>query len=104
MFGSDNPAMRLKWKILIPILLLISGFFVVVAGLVFRVQIKRPQAGESGLLGQIGVVRNPLTPEGRIFIQGELWQARSDVPLQTGAKVRVTDVSGLVLSVEPLSE
>ena len=103
MFDGDNPAVRLKWQVMIPVILLVSAFFIIVAGLVFKVQIKRPQTGDSGLLGQIGEVRNPLAPEGKIFVQGELWQAKADEPLDVGTKVRVTEVIGLVLVVEPFS-
>lgn len=104
MFDTDNPAIRLKWQVMIPIMLLISAFFVFVAGLVFKAQIARPQSGDSGLLGQTGVVRNPLMPDGKVFVQGELWQARSNEPLEVGTKVRVVEVIGLVLVVESLSE
>jgi membrane-bound serine protease (ClpP class) len=103
MFNGDNPAMRLKWQILIPVILLVSAFFIAVAGLVFKAQVKRPQTGDSGLLGQTGVVQSRLMPEGKVYIHGELWQASAKSPLEVGTKVRVTQVIGLVLVVEPLS-
>jgi membrane-bound serine protease (ClpP class) len=103
MFEGDNPVVRLKWNVIIPTILLVSGFFVLVAGLVFRAQVNRPKTGVCGLVEQEGVVRTPLSPEGKVFIHGELWQAKADMPLKTGTKVRVKGLKGLILTVEPIT-
>jgi membrane-bound serine protease (ClpP class) len=102
MFKGDNPAMQLEWQVVIPTILLVSGFFVVVAAMVFKAQVSQPKTGDAGLIGKKGVVRHPLRPEGKIFIHGELWQARAHIALEVGTKVRVTEVNGMVLTVEPL--
>jgi membrane-bound serine protease (ClpP class) len=62
--------------------------------------------GSSELLGQVGVVREKLTPDGTVFIRGELWKARSsDGPLERGAPVRVDAIADdLVLEVEPAEQ
>jgi membrane-bound serine protease (ClpP class) len=46
-------------------------------------------------------VFSPLAPEGKIFVHGEYWNAVSPVPVPAGARVRVTAVEGLTLTVEP---
>jgi membrane-bound serine protease (ClpP class) len=38
---------------------------------------------------------------GRVFIEGELWNARSDSPAEPGTTVEVTRVDGLTLRVKP---
>ena len=38
---------------------------------------------------------------GRVFIEGELWNAVSDVPVETGQDVEVTGLDGLTLKVKP---
>jgi membrane-bound serine protease (ClpP class) len=86
---------------MVPTISLVGGFFVVVAGLVFRSRTRRPMTGESGLIGETGVVKTPLTPAGRIQVHGELWFARCRTPLAAGQRVRVTAVDGLTLEVEP---
>ena len=62
--------------------------------------------GESELVGQIGVVRQPLAPTGLVFVRGELWQARSNgEPLDPGTPVRVERVGeGLMLEVDRAEE
>jgi membrane-bound serine protease (ClpP class) len=101
LFENSGTGMRLSWEVLIPTLVLISGFFVVVSGLVFKSHLSKPRTGAQGLVGEIGVVKEPLMPEGKVFVHGELWKATSKIPIQSGARVRVVNIVNLVLEVEP---
>lgn len=101
LFDSSDPELRLSLGVLIPTLALVSGFFAVVAGLVFKSQSSKPMTGATGLVGKIGVVKKDIMPEGKVFVHGELWNATSKDPITEGARVRVVDVANLVLEVEP---
>ena len=59
--------------------------------------------GEEGLVGEFGVARTPLHPEGKVFVHGELWDAVSSASVAAGDRVQVRSVQGLVLTVEPAS-
>jgi membrane-bound serine protease (ClpP class) len=100
LFEGTAPEMRLSLRVLIPTVVMVSGFFVVVAGLVFRAQISRPRTGDKGLIGEIGVAKTALSPEGKVFVHGELWNAVAQGTIEPGAKVRVVSVEGLILKVE----
>ena len=104
MFKDTGPALKLSWRVILPTLILISGFFVLVAGLVFRAQIAKPRTGSKGLVGEIGIVKKALAPEGKVFVHGELWNARSDKTVDEDTKVRVVNVVNLMLEVEPADE
>ncbi len=104
MFKDSGPDMRLSLKVLLPTIILISGFFVFVAGLVFRAQMAKPRTGTKGLVGEIGIVKKALTPEGKVFVHGELWNAKAEKAIDEGVKVRVVNVVNLMLEVEPLDE
>ena len=101
LYEGDDPAVRISWSVLIPTVGLVSAFFVVVAGLAFRSQVSTTRTGERGLVGKIGVVKQALDPEGKVFVHGELWKAVAGQPIENGRKVRVTHVEGLTLTVEP---
>lgn len=58
--------------------------------------------GESGLIGEVGVARTPLRPEGKVFVHGELWNAICSSGAEPGQSVRVSGVRDLVLTVEPV--
>ncbi len=104
LFEGGGPGMQLAWDVFLPTLVIVSGFFVGVAGLVFRAQVSRSRTGLDGLVGEIGEVRQDIDPEGRIFVHGELWKAVADQRIMAGTKVKVVEAEGLVLKVEPLSE
>ncbi|MGD9311642.1 MAG: nodulation protein NfeD [Desulfobacterales bacterium] len=106
MFKGTGPDMKLSLKVLLPTLILVSGFFVFVAGLVFRAQMSKPRTGTKGLVGEIGIVKKALTPEkeGKVFIHGELWNARAQKSIDENTKVRVIKVINLLLEVEPVEE
>jgi membrane-bound serine protease (ClpP class) len=43
-----------------------------------------------------------LSPEGRVFVHGEYWNAVAASPLKSGERVRVTAVDQLKLTVQPV--
>lgn len=69
------------------------------------VQTRRLPASTSGaaLVGMVGTVRRAPGEQavGTVFVDGELWQARTTGRLDTGDRVRVVAVDGLELEVEP---
>ena len=104
LFEGSTPDMKLSLHVLLPTVILISGFFVAIASLVFRAQISKPTTGSTGLVGEIGVVKKALKPEGKVFVHGELWNARAKEPLDENVKVRVVKVVNLILEVEAVDE
>ncbi len=102
LFERGSPGMRLSWHVVLSTLVPVSGFFVVVAGLVFKSQVSKPKTGARGLVGEVGVVREAIMPEGKVFVHGELWKATSKDSIKEGVRVRVINVVNLVVEVEPV--
>jgi membrane-bound serine protease (ClpP class) len=69
--------------------------------LVLRARRVRVTTGREGMIGEIGVARTQLGPEGTVFVHGELWNAVAPTSLPEGTRVRVSGVDGLHLRVEP---
>ena len=91
---------KVSLKIMLPTILLVGGFFIVVAGLAFRAYRTKPKSGTDGLLGEVGLVKERIDPEGLIFVHGEYWRAKAMERFEPGEKVEVEGVSGLILSVK----
>lgn len=104
LFDAETSDMKLSWQVYLPTLIVISGFFVAVASLVFRAQTSKTTTGAGGLVGEIGIVKKALKPEGKVFVHGELWHARSKEPLDENVKVRVVKVVNLFLEVKSVDE
>jgi len=90
---------KVSLKLMAPTIILVGGFFVVVSALAFRAYRSKPKSGMEGLIGEIGIVRELIDPEGLIFIHGELWRAISDESIEPGESVEVESAKGLVLKV-----
>jgi membrane-bound serine protease (ClpP class) len=90
-------------KLMAPTIVLIGAFFVVLSTLAFRAYRTKPKTGMEGLIGSTGVVKQPLDPEGLVFVHGEYWRAVSEEKLELGDKVRVESADGLLLKVKKLS-
>ncbi|MBW2568403.1 MAG: nodulation protein NfeD [Deltaproteobacteria bacterium] len=102
LFKNSDTELQLSWSVFLPTVIMVSAFFVFVASLVFKAQTSKPRTGSKGLVGEIGVVKKDIMPEGKVFVHGELWNATSKNQIQKGVKVRVINVVNLVLDVKPV--
>lgn len=61
--------------------------------------------GTDGLIGALGTVRKRLAPEGWVRVGSELWRAelvREGDAAEVGSEIRVLEVRGMTLRVEPV--
>jgi len=65
---------------------------------------RRSVCGVSGMSGKVGEVKQWKKNEGKVFVNGELWKAVSEVPLLPGDRVVIQKVEGLTLEVNPWRE
>lgn len=97
------PEMRVQWLTALAISLPFGVIAVFLMTLAMRAMKGKVVTGEQGLIGELGVARTPLTPAGRVFVHGELWNAVSTAPVAIGDEVRVESIDGLTLSVRPVA-
>jgi membrane-bound serine protease (ClpP class) len=101
--GHDLPI-----AVIVVAALIIGAFFIFAGQKVIAAHRDEPvRTGWEELIGSTGEVREPLDPEGQIFINGALWKARLDdgaSRVDAGNRVRVKSVDGLELVVEPVAD
>jgi membrane-bound serine protease (ClpP class) len=56
--------------------------------------------GAQGLIGEIGTAETDLSPQGKVFVHGELWDATASTSVAAGQSVVVRQVNGLQLAVD----
>jgi len=105
MMTGSVPGVSVGLGFIIPAALGFAIIFLFLGRLALAAQKRAPVTGIEGLVGVRGEARDPLTPEtiGYVLVRGELWRARSRSPVSPGASIRVLQVNGLTLDVEPLS-
>ena len=100
LYKESDYGIRVSLGVLVPAVGVVSLFFAVVAGLAFKAQVAGARTGRSGMIGEIGIVKQAIDPEGKVAVHGELWKARADAVLAAGQTVRVVAVDGLTMTVE----
>ncbi len=100
LFRGGGPGMEIAWRVLIPTVLAVATFFIAIAALVVRSQMRRSMTGSAGLIGERGVAHTDVSAQGgRVFVHGEYWQAVSEEPIAKGEPVEVVEVVGLKIRV-----
>ncbi len=98
------PEMRIRWSTAIGLALPFSAITLLLLSLVVRARHNKVVTGAEGMLGTVGSTITELAPEGKVFVRGEYWDAVAARPVAPGARVRVTAIEKLKLTVEPVTD
>jgi membrane-bound serine protease (ClpP class) len=79
---------------------LITAFLM---GIALKARRNKMVSGAQGIIGETGIAQTSLSPRGKIFVHGELWDAVSSSDVSVGQSVMVRRIDGLLLQVEPVA-
>lgn len=102
LFKTPDPALRVSGQLIATLAVLalaVAGFLMFLS---LRVRNAPVSTGQEGLIREQGIARSALTPRGKVFVHGELWDAVAGEPVGMGEAVEVIGVQGLTLSVRPV--
>jgi len=98
LFNRADPLFRLSLGYIIPATVVTAAFFVFVIGKGLRAQRLPVKAGAETLIGKTVIASTPIDSKGgRVFVEGESWNAISDTPIDKGEAVEIAAVEGLTL-------
>jgi len=92
LIDTPIPEFRPSLKVIIPVALALSLIFIFLIVIAIRAHMKRVYTGKEGLVGEIGVAKSDIKPEGKVFVHGEIWDAEAAENIPKGAKVKVLEV------------
>lgn len=102
LFDSNQPQFTISWQLIALMFLVSAGFFLTIINLAIRSRRKKTVTGIDAFIGKTGDVSS-MVPDGYyVKIDGELWKAESSQELIIGEKIQVVNLSGLLLTVEPV--
>lgn len=104
LFDVEGSNMQVAWPLIGAVSAVTGGFILVAIRLVFASLRKPVVSGQEQMVGGIGEVVDDFDEHGHIYIHGENWSAVATQPLKRGDKVKVTEIDGLTLKVEPAGE
>jgi len=92
LIDTPIPEFRPSLKVIIPVALALSLIFIFLIVIAIRAHMKRVFTGKEGLVGEIGIAKSDIKPEGKVFVHGEIWNAEATENIPKGAKVKVLEV------------
>ena len=101
LFKSADPAIRVSLGVILSATLFTVVVVAFLMTMVVRTYRSQVTTGTEGLVHKQGVARTVLDPTGKVFVHGEIWNARSEVPIAAGSTVEVVAVDGMNLRVKP---
>jgi membrane-bound serine protease (ClpP class) len=101
---NGPPEMRIHLSTALAVALPFAAITMFLVSVVVKARHNKVLTGSEGMVGELGVARTPLAPEGQVLVRGEYWDAVSASPIPAGAVVRVKGVAGLKLQVEKSAE
>ena len=98
----DGPIPQLRVKLLTALAVSVPLGVITVFLMTIALRARRAKVvtGQQGMVGAVGEARTDIDPEGKVFIQGELWNAHAPSRVGIGEQVVVRKIEGLELEVE----
>lgn len=104
LFGHNPPSLRVHQPFLLTVVLTSSALFGGITYLAVKTLRKKPVSGKEGLIGKRGKSITEITPSGgKVFVEGEIWQAYSDREIPKDTQIEVVEKRGFTLYVKPLN-
>jgi membrane-bound serine protease (ClpP class) len=103
LIDSPIPEMRIHLGTALAVAIPLALITAVLLTLVVRARRNKVITGAEGMIGEMAVALEDLTPGGRVLVHGENWQAQASSVVARGARVRITGITNLLLRVEPVT-
>ena len=100
---NGPPEVRIHFTTAVAVAVPFAAITMFLVSIVIQARRNKVLTGASGMIGEEGVTRTGLEPEGQVLVRGEIWDAVASANLPAGARVRVKGMAGLKLLVEPLA-
>jgi membrane-bound serine protease (ClpP class) len=97
---NGPPEMRIHLSTALAVALPFAAITMFLVSIVIKARHNKVLTGWEGMIGELGIARTALEPEGQVLVRGEYWDAIAVAPVPAGAQVRVSGVAGLKLQVE----
>ncbi|HNP52569.1 MAG TPA: NfeD family protein, partial [Nitrosomonas nitrosa] len=100
LLDMDIPGYGISIPLVATVALITTGFFLFVRGMAVKARQRPVASGNVEMVGAIGEVADDFDSEGWVKVHGELWRAKTSMPLRRGQKVKITSIDDLTLTVE----
>ena len=96
------PQLRIQLSTALAVTIPVAIIIVFLVRLVYLSRQRKSIVGADSMIGEEGIAKSDINPEGRVLVHGEYWNASSEKPIPAGSRIRVRKVHGLKVEVEQL--
>ncbi len=105
LFNRAGPGFELSLSYILAGVVTTAAFFIFVVGAGLRAQLQPARTGREAMLGKtVSALSRIDAAGGKVFIEGELWNAVSEIAVEKDQPVEVVGVEGLTLQVKPTTQ
>ena len=101
MFDTGIPGFGISIAFVTSVGIVAALFMFWLVSFILKLRRRGAVSGAESIVGGVGTAMFDFTGEGKIWLQGESWAARSKLPITKDQQVLVTSMTGLTLEVEP---
>lgn len=102
LFDTEAQQFRVSLPIIVALTLLSAGFFLIALRALLKAREGPVVSGQEQLVTSRGRALENFDDIGQVRVHGEIWNARTRMPVRAGQAIRVTAMDGLTLTVEPI--
>ena len=99
--AAPVPQMNVNPLVAISLSVAFGVITVFLVRLAVRARHRKARLGVDAMVGATATAMEPLTPEGHVLVEGEIWRAVASAPVDAGAALRVVGHEEYLLRVEP---
>jgi membrane-bound serine protease (ClpP class) len=104
MFDSGIPGFGISIAFVVTIAAVFALLFIWLMSYLLKLRRRGAVSGKDSIIGGIGTAMQDFDGEGKVWLEGEAWTARSSVAIEKDQHIVVRSMIGLVLEVEPTAE
>jgi membrane-bound serine protease (ClpP class) len=102
LFNRGEPGFGLSLGYIIPATVITALFFIFVVSAGLRAQLMPVKAGKEIMIGKTAPALSRIdATSGKVFVEGEYWNAVSPSPIEAGQTAEIVGIDGLTLEVKP---
>ncbi|MGZ8752881.1 MAG: NfeD family protein [Acidimicrobiia bacterium] len=102
LYGGSS-RLDVRWWVLLLTFAGVLLFMMAAVPAAIRARFSTPTVGREGMVGEMGTAEVDVDPDGVVRVRDALWRARTNraTPVKAGDAIRVVEIDGLVLEIEP---
>jgi len=104
MFDTGIPGFGISIAFVVTLAAIFALLFIWLLSYLLKLRRRGAVSGMDSIIGGVGTAMQDFDGEGKVWLEGEAWAARSSVAIKKDQYIVVRSMIGLVLEVEPIAE